>query len=88
MHPAPGAAGELPRCGRRAVHDWRDLVKGHGEHVMQHEGQPLGRLQRFQHHQQRETNRVGQERFVLGVAAVRTARCPLRHMRVQRLLAA
>jgi hypothetical protein len=36
---------------------------------MQHERQPLGRTQRVQHHQERETDRVRQQGLVLGVAA-------------------
>ncbi len=73
MHPAAGAAGELPRGVGRAPHDGSDLVEGHGEHVVQHEGEPLGGSQGLQHHQQRQTDRVGQERFLLGVAsAIRT----------------
>ena len=43
LHPAAGAAGELPRGGRRAPDDGRDLVERHGEHVVQHEREPLGR---------------------------------------------
>jgi hypothetical protein len=74
MHPAPGAAGELPGRGRGAIDDRRDLVKGHGEHVVQDEGQPLGRLQRFQHHQESQADRIGEERFLLRIA-VGSAAC-------------
>ena len=49
----------------------RDLVERHGEHVVQHERQPLGGRQRVEHHQQREADRVGQHRFVLGVGVGR-----------------
>jgi hypothetical protein len=45
MHAAAGAAGELPRRGRRPPHDRRDLVEGDGKHVVQDERQPLGWLQ-------------------------------------------
>ena len=45
----------------------RDLLERHGEHVVQHERQPLGRRQRLQHHQQRQPDRVGQQRLVLRV---------------------
>ena len=68
LHPAAGAAGELPGCGRRATHDGGDLVEGDGEHVVQHEGEPLGGSQRFEHDEQRETDRVGQQRFLLRIA--------------------
>ena len=87
LHPAACAAGELPCRGRGAPHDGRDLVEGHGEHVVQHEREPLGGSQRFEHHEQRETDRVGQQRFVLGVDPVLAAHDRLGHVRVQRLLA-
>jgi hypothetical protein len=37
---------------------------------VQHEGQAFGRRQRLQHHEQRESNRVRDERLVLGIGAV------------------
>jgi hypothetical protein len=46
------------------------LVEGHREQVVQHEREPLGGSERLQHHEQRETDRVGQERLLLGVDAV------------------
>ena len=70
LDPAAGPAGQLPGRGRGAVQDRGDLLERHGEHVVQHERQPLGRGQRVQHHQQRQPDRVGQQRLVLGVAAV------------------
>jgi len=60
LHPATCAARELPCRGRGAPHDGSDLVEGHGEHVVQDEGEPLGGSQRFEHHEQRGTDRVGQ----------------------------
>ena len=48
VHAAAGAAGELPRRGRRPPHDRRDLVEGDGKHVVQDERQPLGWLQHLQ----------------------------------------
>ena len=41
---------------------------------MQHERDPLGGSQRFEHHEQRETDRVGHECLVLGIDPVRAAR--------------
>ena len=67
---AARAAGELAGRRRGAVEDPRDLVEGHGEHVVQHEREPLGRAQRLEHDEQREADRVGQQRLVLGVGAV------------------
>jgi hypothetical protein len=49
LDPAAGAASELSRRGRRAVDDRCDLVERHGEHVVQHEGEPLGRLERVEY---------------------------------------
>ena len=59
LHPAAGAAGQLPRRSGRAADDRRDLLERHGEHVVQHEGKPFGRRQRFQHHQQRGADGIG-----------------------------
>ena len=70
LHPAACAAGELPCRGRRAPHDGSDLIEGHGEHIVQHEREPLGGSQRFEHHEQRETDRVGQQGFMLGGSPV------------------
>ena len=66
LHPATGPAGELARRLGGAAHDLGDLVEGHGEHVVQDEGQPLARRQRLEHDQQGETDGVGEERLVLG----------------------
>ena len=83
LHAAAGAAGELPRRGGRAADDRRDLLEGDGEHIVQHEGEPLGRRQRFQHHQQRRTD---------GVRHLASSRScvvgdGLRHVRAHRFLA-
>ena len=69
-HPPAGAAGQLPGRRGRAVDDRGDLLERHREHVMQDERQPLGRAQRFEHHQQRQADRVREQRLVLGVDAV------------------
>jgi hypothetical protein len=86
LHPAAGAAGELSCCARRAPHDGSKLVKRHGEHVVQHERHPLGGSQRLEHHEQRQTDRVGQQRFLLRVDPVLAAPDRLGHVRVQGLL--
>ena len=59
LHPAARAARELPGRARGASQDRRDLVEGQVEHVVQHEGHPLGRRQRVEDHEERETDRVG-----------------------------
>ena len=64
---AAGAAGELARRLGRAVDDRRDLVEGHGEDVVQDEREPLGRRQRLEHDEQRQADRVRQQRLVLRV---------------------
>ena len=67
------AARQLPRRLRGALEDRRDVVEGHGEHVVQHEGQPLGGAQRVEHDEHREPDRVGEQRLLLGVGRVRAA---------------
>jgi len=79
----PGAAGQLPSGVGRAVDDGRYLVERDTEHVVQHEREPLGGGERLEHHQQREADRVGQERFVLGVGLVREAHDRVGHARAQ-----
>lgn len=66
-YPATCSAGELPRGGRAALDQRRDLVEGQGEHVVQHEGEPLGGRQHFQHHHQRESDRIGEQCLVFGI---------------------
>jgi hypothetical protein len=67
---SPRAAGELLRGGFGAVESGTDVGEWHAEHVVQHEREPLGGSQRVEHHEQREPDRVGEERFLLGVDAV------------------
>ena len=70
LHAAARAAGELTRGGGGAVDHRPDLVERHGEHVVQDEGQPLGGGERLEHDQQREPDRVGEQRLVLRVDGV------------------
>jgi hypothetical protein len=65
--PLPGTAGQLLGRGWRAVEHRGDFVERDREDVVQHERQPLGRRQRVQHHQQRNADRVGQQRMLLRV---------------------
>jgi hypothetical protein len=83
-HPAACAARELPCRGRGAAHDGSDLVEGNGERIVQHEREALGGIQGAEYHEQGQANRVGQERFLLGVAPVLRADG---HVRPQGLLA-
>ena len=86
-HAATGAARELTGRLGGAIDDRRDLVEGHGEDVVEHEREPLGGAQRLEHHQQRETDGVGQQCLVLGVGAVRAVDDRLRDVHVERLFA-
>ena len=63
-HPPAGPAGQLARGGGRAADDRRDLVERKVEHVVQDEGQTLGRRQGVEHDQQRQPDRVGEQRLV------------------------
>ena len=74
-------------AARGAPQDGGDLIKRHGEQVVQHERQPLGGGQGFEHHQQRETDRVSQQGFVLGVGPVLATRNRVGHVRAQWFLA-
>ena len=86
-HTAPRAAGELSRrlCG--TADDRRDLLERHGEHVVQHEGEAFRRRQPVEHDEQREPDRIREERFLLGAAPARAGRDRLRRVRGERLLA-
>jgi hypothetical protein len=74
---ASGGAADYPR----------DLVERHGEHVVEHEREPLGGSQRLEHDEQRHADRVGKEGLVLGVGAVGAIDDRLRQVHAQRLLA-
>jgi NADH-quinone oxidoreductase subunit B len=93
-----GAWTSAPRTRRRArlasclavagyAPPWGDLVEGQVEHVVQDERQPLGRSQRFEHHLQRQPDRVGQQRLILGARPVRTADDRVGHVHAEGLLA-
>ena len=78
---APGAAGQLPRRRRGAADDRRDLLERHGEEVVQHERQPLGRRQRVQHHEQGRPDGIGEQRLPFRVGALADRRRPPRQTR-------
>ena len=87
LHPSACAAGELPCRGGRALHQHSDLVERDREHVVQHEREPLGRCQRLEHHEQREPDRVREQRLMLGVDALLGADDRLGHAGLQGFLA-
>ncbi len=63
-------AGKLSRRGRRAIDHRGDLLERDGEDVMENEGESLRRRELLQDHQQRESDRVGDESGVFGIALV------------------
>jgi hypothetical protein len=81
------SAGELARRVGRAVDDGGDLVERDREHVVEDVGEPLRRRQGLEHDEQREADRVGEQRLVLGVAAVRGLDDRVRQVGLERLLA-
>ena len=81
-----GTAGQLTRRLGGAFHDGGDLVEGHGEDVVQDEGQPLGGAERVQDHQQGDADRVGEERLVLGVRPAGSVEDDVGHVRLERVL--
>jgi len=58
----PRAARELACRNGRAVHDRTDLVERHAEHVVQHECEPLRRVEGLEDHEQRKSHRIGEHR--------------------------
>ena len=83
----PGPARELARRVGAAVDDRGDLIEGHPEGVVQDEGEPFRRPERFEHHQEGEADRIGDQRLVLGIGAVDRVDDRVRHPLVERLLA-
>ena len=87
--PAPGGerGWRAARGGWSSPHDGRDLLKGHIEEVVQDESKPFGGIQCVEHDEQRETNRIGQQRLVFGIASISVAHDRLGRILSQRLLA-
>jgi hypothetical protein len=52
---------------------------------MQHECKPLGRTQRFEYSEERKTNRVREQRLVLGVDAILATHERFSYMRTHRV---
>jgi hypothetical protein len=78
----------LPGRGGGPLDHHGDLLERYGEHVVQHEREPFGRRERLQHHQQRQPDRVGEHRLLLGVAAVLRADDLVWCLRLEGVLAA
>jgi len=76
----------LSRRGRGSLDHRGDLLERHGEHVVQHEREPLRGRQRLEHHQQSQPDRVGQQCFVLRVYTVLVADDRVGHVHVEGLL--
>ena len=87
LNAAACAARELASRIRGALDDGRDLLEGHAEDVVQHEGDAFGRRERLEHHQQREADGVGQQRSVLRARSVGAVDDWLGHVRLAPRLA-
>jgi hypothetical protein len=83
---ATRAAGELTCRLGRAVDDRRDLVEGQGEMSCSTNASRLDGL-RLEHDEQRQADRVRQQRLVLGVDPVGAVDDRVRHVDAERLLA-
>jgi hypothetical protein len=64
------AARELARRNGRPIHDRTDLVERHAEHVVEHEREPLRRLEGLEHDEQRESDRIGEHRVDSGLPSI------------------
>jgi hypothetical protein len=65
-NPLPGAAGELPRGGRRPFHDRGDVPEREPERIVEDECEALQRRQPVEDDEQRQSDRIGEERLSLG----------------------
>jgi hypothetical protein len=88
LDPTAGPAGQLPGRDGGAFQDGSDVVEGHGEDVVQDEGEAFGGGQDVEHDHQRRTDRVGEQHRRLGVVDVVLTRRRLGHGVGQRLLPA
>ncbi len=77
-HAAPRPARELAGRVRCPADDLGDLVERHAEHVVEDEREALGRRQRLEHDEQREPERVREDRCLLGIDLVVQAHDRLR----------
>ena len=66
-HPAPCPARELAGGLRSPIDDRSDLLERDTEAVVEDEGEPFRRRERLEHDEQREADRVREQRLLLGV---------------------
>lgn len=66
-HAPAGPAGELTGGLPGATDQAGDLVERQGEHIVQHERHALQRTEALQDYQESDANRVGHERYALGI---------------------
>src|SRR5262245_12521925 len=71
MDSPPRPARELTRRYGGAIHDRCDLVERHAEHIVQHERESFRRLERLQYHEERQSDRVGDDGIGLGIVGAR-----------------
>jgi hypothetical protein len=60
LYPAPAPAAQL------AAHNRTDLIEGHREYVVQHDGEPFGRRQCVEDDEQRRPDGIGQHGLLFG----------------------
>lgn len=67
-HAPPRAAGELACRRGRPFNHGRDLLERDAEQIVEHEGDSLGRIQRVEHDEEREADRLGGHGFGFRIA--------------------
>jgi hypothetical protein len=86
LHRPACSARELPGRGWGPPDQRGDLLERQVEHIVQHEGEALGGTQRFKHHEQREPNRIAEQRILFGVGLALAADHGVGHAKAGRLL--
>ena len=84
---ASSAAGKLAHRLRGTADDGCDFAERNGEHVVQDEREAFRGFQLVEHHEQRETDGICEQRFIFGAAARRPGRDRFRRIRRQRVFA-
>ena len=87
-HPAPSPAGQLAGRFGRTIDHRCNFVERKVEHVVEHEGQALGRRERIEYDQQGEFDRVGEKGLVLGLSVVLSLHDRIGHVDGQRIFRA